>query len=156
MVSCPRTPNPSPPWASAIPALIIWRMPFSFPGLLFRTLITLYPKPCFFYYQRMTQPLISHMSVNFLIKVLFLQCLYLAFPSQLFQRKRHLSCFPADTHICASSHPVLCGVEQTATGSDLKLSPSSNILQLFPASLLPEYGNYIITVSNCKFHSLLL
>ena len=104
----------------------------------------------------MTQPLISHMSVNSLIKVCFLQCLYLAFPSQLFQRKRHLSCFPADTHICASSRPVLCDIEQAATGSDLNLSPSSNILQLFPASLLPEYGNDIITVSNCEFHSLLL
>lgn len=81
-------------------------------------------------------------------------CVWLSF--QLFQRKRHLSSFPADTRICAPSRPVLCGVEQTATGSDLGLSPSSNILQLFPASLLPEYGNYIIIISNCKFHSLLL
>ena len=106
-----------------------------------------HPKPCFFYYQKMTQPLISHMSVNSHIKVLFLQCLYLAFPFQLFQRKRHLPSFPVDTRICASSRPVLCGVEQTASGSDLDLSPSSNILQLFPASLLPEYGNYIVAAA---------
>ena len=95
----------------------------------------------------MTQPLISHMSVNSHIKVLFLQCLYLAFPFQLFQRKRHLPSFPVDTRICASSRPVLCGVQQTASGSDLDLSPSSNILQLFPASLLPEYGNYIVAAA---------
>lgn len=115
-----------------------------------------HPKPCFFYYQKMTRPLISHMSVNSPIKVLFLQRLYLAFPFQLFQRKRHLPSFPVDTHICALSRPVLCGVEQTAAGSDLDLSPSSNILQLFLASLLPEYGNYIVIISNCKFHSPLL
>lgn len=46
-----------------------------------------------------------------------------------------------------SSHPVLSGVEQP----DLDLNPCSKIVPLLPASFLPEYGQCIVLIGNCKF-----
>lgn len=78
-------------------------------------------------------------------------CLFLSCPSKLFQRKKHLSSFAVQhLHLCFITSCSMC-VEQTASGSDLDLNPSSNMLQLFPASLLLEYGNYVVTVVIVSF-----
>ena len=59
-----------------------------------------HPKPCFFCYQKMTQPLISHMSVNSPIKVLFFPCLYLAFFSIISEKKTSFFLSCRHSHLC--------------------------------------------------------
>lgn len=136
-----------------MPSLTIQRCPFPCSMATIQNLIPVSPQLCSFYYQKMTQPASSHVSIDSSINFLLLHLFIYPFLLSYFREWNILLPLPSNTCIWASSCPILRGIEQTAQKSDLDSNPSSNILQLLPASLLPEYGVDIVIIGNCKFDS---
>lgn len=138
--------SPSSPWPSATPSLTIQTSSPILHG--YRSELSSLSHPSLVPITIKRRPSLSvHMcSITFLICPFLLR----------YFRKGNVPLLPLPSNTClwASAYPILCGAEQTAMKSDLDLNPRSNILQLLPAPLLPEYGVCIVIISNCKFHQL--